>query len=175
MTPDEFNAAFDTFRVSAFRLETLQSYAVDAEDAWLQAFRQGLPRPERSVRTSPWLQRIAATTMADKSWSRVRLVRHPLTEYVQYELLSYIESAAVGEEIRIVDLDANPELAGMLGPDFWLFDVGQPDGFAVVMHYDADGAVQGYERIDNPAAEMEQQRLALDQSVSLAEYLAGHR
>ncbi len=57
MTPEEFNAAFDSFRSSAFRLECLQAYAVSAEDARLRAFREGLPRPERSVRTSPWLGR----------------------------------------------------------------------------------------------------------------------
>ena len=175
MTPDEFNAAFDTFRVSAFRLETLQGYAIDTEDVWLRAFREGLPRPERSVRTSPWLQRIATTTMAGKSWSRVRLIRHPPTEYVQYELLSYVESAAVGEEIRIVDLNEHPALAEALGPDFWLFDSGQLGGFAVVIHYDTQGAVRGYERIDDSAFEFSRQRLALDHSISLAEYLASRR
>lgn len=108
MTPDEFNAAFDTFRVSAFRLETLQQYAISAEDTALRAFREGLPRPERSVRTSPWMRRIATTTIAGKSWSRVRLVLHPLTEYVRYELISYVESVVVGEEIRLVDLNATP-------------------------------------------------------------------
>jgi hypothetical protein len=110
VTPEEFDAAFDTFQTSAFRLETLQSYAVSAEDAWLRALREGLPRPERSIRTSAWLRRIAASTMAGKSWSRVRLVRHPLSEYLQYEIFSYIESTAVGEETRIVDLDLYPHL-----------------------------------------------------------------
>jgi hypothetical protein len=33
VTPDEFNAAFDIFQISAFRLECLQTYAVSAEDA----------------------------------------------------------------------------------------------------------------------------------------------
>lgn len=117
MTPDEFNAAFDEFRVSAFRLECLQTYAVSEEDARLRAFRKGLPRPERSIRTSPWLQRIAATTIGAKRWTRVRLVRHPLTEYTRYELIGFVESVAVGDEIRIVDLNAHPDLED-LGPDF---------------------------------------------------------
>ena len=55
----DLGACFDLFERSAFRLETLPVYAVAAEDERLRAFRLGLPRPERSVRTSPWLARIA--------------------------------------------------------------------------------------------------------------------
>lgn len=171
VTPEEFNAVFDAFRVSAFRLETLQQYAISAEDAALRAFREGTPRPERSVRTSPWMRRIAATTMAGKSWSRVRLVRHPPTEYVRYELISYVESVVVGEEIRLVDLNAHPVL-GDLGPDFWLFDAGEPDELAIVMRYGADGSAPSYERTTDVAWCRNQRDTALSRSVSLAEYLA---
>ncbi len=174
MTPDEFNAAFDNFRISASRLETLQHYAVSAEDAALRAFREGLPRPERSVRTSPWLQRIAATTLAGKSWSRMRLVQHPLSEYVRYELISYVESQAVGEEIRLVDLNRHPELSS-LGPDFWYFDADTPSEFAIIIHYDGNGSVLGYERSTHVTRCREQQQSAVSRSVSLAEYLAQQR
>lgn len=170
MTPDEFNAAFDTFQVSAFRLECLQTYAIRVEDARLRAFREGLPRPERSVRTSPWLQRMAAATIAGKLWSRVRLIRHPLTEYTRYELIGFVESQAVGEQIRIVDLNAHPEL-GDLGPDFWLFDAGEPHEFAIIMRYEA-GSVLGYERTTDVDWCRDQHDAALAGSISLAEYLA---
>ncbi|MGH3778874.1 MAG: DUF6879 family protein [Pseudonocardiaceae bacterium] len=174
MTPDEFNAAFDRFQVSTFRLECLQTYAVSAEDARLRAFREGLARPERSVRTSPWLQRIAATTVAGKSWTRVRLVRQPLTEYTRYELIGFVESQAAGEQIRVVDLDAHPELGG-LGPDFWLFDASEPDGFAIIMRYDTAGAVLGSERTTDVGWCRGQRDAAIARSVSLAEYLAQAR
>ena len=81
MTPEEFDDEFDQFVVSAFRLETLQRYSVSAEDTHMRAFREGTPRPERSVRTSPWLRRIALTTAAGKSWSRVHVTQEPLSEY----------------------------------------------------------------------------------------------
>ena len=71
---------------------------------------------------------------------------HPLTEYTRYELIGLTESQAVGEQIRVVDLDAHAEL-GRLGPDSWLFDAGEPDAFAIVMRYDAAGSVLGYERM----------------------------
>lgn len=170
MTPDEFNAAFDEFQVSAFRLECLQTYAVSAEDARLRAFREGLPRPERSVRTNPWLQRIAATTIAGKSWSRVRLVSRPLTEYTRYEMIGFVESQAVGEQIRIVDLNAHPDLRD-LGPDFWLFDA----EFAIIMRYDEAGTVLGYERTTEVGDFRDQRWLAMAGSISLAEYLAQTR
>jgi hypothetical protein len=67
---------FEVFKVRAFRLETLSTYAVPAEEG-LRAFRLGLPRPERSVRTSSWLRRIADTTAAGKSWRRVRVLGRP--------------------------------------------------------------------------------------------------
>lgn len=174
MTPGEFNAAFDGFRSSAFRLECLQTYATGAEDARLRAFREGLPRPERSVRTDPWLRRIAATTIAGKSWARVRLVRHPLTEYTRYALISLVESQATGEQVQIVDLGAHPKLEE-LGPDFWLFDEGAPHEFAVVIHYDTNGAVLGFERVTDVEWCREQRAIAIANSVSLAEYLAGTR
>jgi hypothetical protein len=67
---------FEVFKVRAFRLETLSTYAVPAEEG-LRAFRLGLPRPERPVRTSSWLRRIADTTAAGKSWRRVRVLGRP--------------------------------------------------------------------------------------------------
>lgn len=170
MTPEEFDDAFDQFRVSAFRLETLQCYSVSAEDARMRAFREGTPRPERSVRTSPWLRRIALTTAAGKLWSRVHIIEEPLSEYLRYELIGYVESMAVGEEIRLAyPLDDRDPV------DFWLFDAGTPEGFAVLMRYNDDGAVLGYERVDKPAelVTLEAVRdLVWSQSWSLAEQLA---
>ena len=93
MNFDEFDAWFDRFERSTFRLETLQRYAVSEEDERLRAFREGAPRPERSVRTSPWLRRIAVTTVAGKRWQRVHIVEHPLSEYLCYEIEGYVESA----------------------------------------------------------------------------------
>jgi len=90
---DEFDAWFDRFERSTFRLETLQRYAVSEEDERLRAFREGTPRPERSVRTSPWLRRIAVTTVAGKRWQRVHIVEHPFSEYLCYEIEGYVESA----------------------------------------------------------------------------------
>jgi len=175
VTLDEFDRLFDVFEASAFHLETHQHYAVSEEDERLRAFRQGLPRPERSVRTTPWLRRIAVSTATEgKRWCRVHLIEHPLTEYLRYQLVGYIESQAAGEEIRLADRRTHSDLAD-LGPDSWLFDAGTANAFGVVLHFDRNGHLIRIEQTDN-VRELERQReTALARSLSLAEFLAPHR
>ena len=170
----DLGACFDLFERSAFRLETLRAYAVDAEDERLRAFRLGLPRPERSVRTSPWLARIAQTTAAGKSWRRVRVVGWPLTEYERYQMIGYRESAAAGDVIRIADRSAHPELA-VLDRDFWLFDAEGPRPFAALMAYDEACRYLGSEITAAPGAVERCQaarQLAGRYAVPLDNYLA---
>lgn len=177
MTPDEFDACFDRFQQSAWRLETLQRYTIAEEEARIQAWREGKPRPERSVRTSPWLRRVAVSTAEGKDWGRVHVVEHPLSEYLRYQIEGYIESVAAGEEIRIAEKSADPSLAD-LGPDFWLFDGGSPEAFAILMSYDADGHWLGAEYTTDPETleKCRQARaLALRHSVPLNVYLANSR
>jgi hypothetical protein len=145
----EFDTLFDSFSSTVYRLETLPAYDVGgAETARLAAFREHRPRPERSVRTDPWLARIAVTTVtAGKRWARTRIVDDPLTEYQRYQLASYVEAQAVGDEMRVA-MRADVDDAG---PDFWLFDAATPEAFAVVMRYDEAGHWLGAERVDDPS------------------------
>jgi hypothetical protein len=171
VTEEEFAALFDTFQHTAFRLETLQTYDVSAELEAVRAFREGRPRPERSVRTSAWLRRVAVTTAQGKQWSRVRVVAYPLTEYTRYELVGYVESQAAGEHIQLADFDQ----VGDLGPDFWLFDGGTPTARAVLLQYTADGRIRGFSRVTDPT-ELERlhdiQRKAETHAVPLNTFLA---
>ena len=174
---EDFDAYFDRFHTSVFRLETLQRYTVDEEQERITAFLQGLPRPERSVRTSPWLRRIAVTTANGKRWQRVHVVDHPLSDYLRYEMASYVESAAVGEEIRIADRAESRDLAE-LGQDFWLFDEDAADAFALLMRYNHAGHFLGFDHTADPQnlAECSRQRAAaLSHSVGLNTYLATTR
>jgi hypothetical protein len=173
MTLEEFDQLFDTFQHTAFHLETHQTYAVSEEDERLRAFREGLPRPERSVRTTPWLRRVAVSTAHGKRWSRVHIIEHPLTEYLRYQLVGYVESQAAGEEIRLADRGRHPELAE-LGPDSWLFDADTAGAFGASLHFDSEGHLLGIDEVTDPPAvrELERQRdVALTHSASLAEYL----
>lgn len=141
---------FDRFNASAFRLETQQQYTVPEEDDDLHRWLKGLPLPDRSVRTSPWLRRVAVTTAAGKHWSRVHIVDLPLSDYVKFEIAGYLENAAAGEEIRIAIRDEHSALAG-LRDDFWLFDGGTPEAYGLAMSYDADGHHLGNDLVTDPA------------------------
>lgn len=148
LTAAEFDALFDSFTTSVARLEALPAYEVGGtEGDRLRAFHEGLPRPVRSVRTDPWLARIAVSTVTNgKSWTRVRVVDEPMTDYQRYQLQSHRESQAVGEHVRI----APRSTAGEVGPDFWLFDELTDHPLAVVMHYHPDGRLERRELVDRP-------------------------
>lgn len=176
LTAQEFDALFDDFTSTVFRLEALPRYAIGgAEAERIAAFEHGLPRPLRSVRTDPWLARIATSTItAGKSWSRLRVVDDPMTDYQRYQLESQREAQAVGEEVLLVrraDVGFDP------GPDFWLFDERDPlRAHAVLMHYDADGRIERRELIDGDMCESRQlwrvKKLALRHAVPLNSFLA---
>lgn len=172
MTPGELGACFDRFTRSAFRLETLQDYA--GEEDRVEAFRLGLPLPVRSVRTSPWLARIAVTTVAGKRWQRVRAVEEPLTTYTRYEMTSYVESQAAGEEIRILRRSAVTAPL-TLARDFWLFDAETPQAYALLMDYGSGGQFEDARLITGTLLdELTTRRgLVMGWSVPLNAYLAG--
>jgi hypothetical protein len=181
LTGQQFDAVFDGFVTSptstrVFRLEAYQHYHVPSDDPFMAAFRNREPRPSRSVRTSPWLARVANSVISGgKQWQRVHLIREPLSEYLQMEMQGYVESQAAGEEIFLADADG-PTLSS-LGPDFWLFDdpahVG--GGYAVLMHYDQAGQPQSFEFVDDAGrldALRVQRDTAMERSVDLNEFLA---
>lgn len=174
MTPEDFDALFDRFRATVVRLESLPAYSVGGAEAdRIDAWRRGEPRPERSVRTSPWLARIAVTTAtAGKTWGRVRVLDDPPTDYQRYQLSSYVESQAAGEAVTVVE---RGDVGFELGPDFWLFDAGTDDAYAAVMNYDADGRWMGVDLVTDAGrvAEMhDRYRRVADLAVPLNTYLA---
>lgn len=172
MTPEHFDALFDTFHVTAVRLETLPAYDVAGyEGDRLQAFRDGRALPERSILTDPWLARIARTSMAGKVWERVRIIDQPLTEYQRFELAVYGETQAVGERILV----AHREDVSDDGPDVWLFDLGTPGARAVLMRYGDDGAWLGADLTEDPAvleALATRLRQVRERAVALNKFLA---
>lgn len=175
---DLFDASTDFFR-----LETLQQYLVEQEAEWLEAFRRDGTLPKRTTETSPWLRYVADTAAAGRRWQRVHIVRQPLSTYVEFELLTYRDNAAAGEDIRIAapaavaDRKTSAELT-TLKRDFWLLDAGTDHATVVLMRYDPDGRYLGFE-ISTDADVLErcqrQRDLALACSVPLEAYLARAR
>lgn len=161
---------FETFRDSAFRLETLPQYLVEQEAEDFRRFREEQPLPERTPENNEWLRLIAETTAAGRRWQVVHVLSRPLTDYLRYELARYPDNVKAGQEVRIADRAWHPELDD-LDEDFWLLD----DKLAVRMRYDDQGHFVGSETTEDPTylARCRQQRdLALAQSVPLETYLA---
>lgn len=144
---------------SVFRLEVLQRYTVDSEAESFRAFVEAgrLPQPQ----PSPFLNRIRETTRAGCRWQRVHVVRHPLTDYIRYELLSYPAGVEAGYETLIANA-VHPEF-NELTQDFYLLD----DEVAVLMCYDAEGRPRGARRTSDPAT-VERCRRHRDIAVSMA-------
>jgi hypothetical protein len=174
---DILDECFSRFRSSAFRLEALPAYAVSGEAERIEAWRDGRARPERSVRTSGYLRDVAANVLAGLERTRVRIVDHPLSEYCRYQMAGYIESAAAGEQIRIVvrnggSEQSTPDLDSVVN-DFWFFDMGTEDESAVLLEYDVTGAFTGARLAAGPDLALCRQlwALAYQHSVHLNEYL----
>jgi hypothetical protein len=117
------------FERSAFRLETLPVYNVPQEAEMVARFKRG--EPVDLPDDHPWLERVRHHCRSGKLMRRVRVVSHPLTDYLRMEMSWYRKSAEAGEDIRITET--------RLSGDFWLFD----DQTVVVLHYDSEGRFTG--------------------------------
>ena len=124
------------FQRSAFRLERLQVYFIPQEAELLAAFRRG--ESVKVPEDHPWPALVRRATRSGKTMQRIRVVAHPLSDYLCFELSLYPTSVAAGEDIRVASLDDHPELVACQ-QDFWLFD----DEVAVVLDYNDRGGFLG--------------------------------
>lgn len=170
MTTDEL---FRLFRRSAWRLETLPAYGTPETDPsfarWLALGEQMPPLDERPPKQA-WMAKVAAAVAEGRTLGRVHVVERPLSLYRAYELACYPENQAAGEDVRIAELGEHPELAALMGGDFWLLD----DALAVLMDYDAAGRFRRSHLTNDPATVAACRRaraLAVAAAVPLEEYL----
>jgi hypothetical protein len=174
VTPPGFDRIFETFRSSAFRLATRDWYLDDEEAEDYAAFLAGTYEPVRSYLTDPWLGRVAETTAAGKAWQRVQVIRHPLSDYLRFELGEYEANVDAGEDVRvaIADLDESSALAD-LTEDFWLFDADTAEPHAVLLRYDHDGRMVGFKPTVDPQTLrrcLRDRDLAVTRSIPLSQY-----
>lgn len=166
LTPDEFRNIADEFERSAFRLEARQNYNVATDQEGLASFLAGEPKPDHSG--SVWYQRIREGVAAGKAWTKVKPLKHPLTDYQRYSLAwSISDSVAVGVDYRIIDLaERQVDLPDV---DFWLYD----DSRVVVLHYDYDDAPHSAELFETEIDHYRRWRdIALKESIPFSEYRA---
>lgn len=166
LVADSWRQRWQTFRESAFRLETLPEYVVAAERGLLDRFRAGEPMP--AGYNSEWHERLRSYRRSGRIVQRVRVVTRPLTDYQRRQFAwAYPDNVAAGEDIRVLDLTggAGPELPAQ---DFWAFD----DSTVVLMHYQ-DGVQIGRELLVgvDPREYLDVKELALAHSVPFQDYV----
>jgi len=153
------------FQRSAFRLETLPAYSMPQEADMLAAFRRG--EEVKLPDDHPWPALVRGATRTGKMMQRVRVVSHPLSVYLRFELTLFHRSVEAGEDIRIASLDDHPSLA-VCSQDFWLFD----DAVVVVLKYDSDGRFLGAEGATDLGHFRAQREMARSCSMELSAYTA---
>jgi hypothetical protein len=167
---EDFNALFETFERTAFRLETREHYTVDEEADALQEFladgRFDLGWFE------PWLQTIRTITAAGRTISRVRVVNEPPTDYQRFELAVAPANISAGETITLLERSKARTL-NLPEYDFWIFD----DNRLVTMHFADDGRMVealATEDQDVVRQHREAQARATAHATPYADYIAHH-
>jgi hypothetical protein len=146
----KFTPLMESTTTSVVKLESRQDYQEPGNPSF-EALKSG---DERSAIDKLWETRHSAdrencVSMCRKgiSWTRIRLVERPLTDYTRWELHSYDISVRYGERILIVDITGQPASSPIRRlSDFLIFD-----GKAVMAHdYDSSGLIKGGWVIDTP-------------------------
>src|SRR4051794_21899262 len=114
LTPADFGRLFQTCEYSAFRLELLPVYRTPEEAAELAIYLSDGPPPADLGSDTEWRSMLRQGRANGKQYSRVHVVRSPLSDYLRYECeWGYVFNTALGEDVRILDLsevDAPGEL-----------------------------------------------------------------
>jgi hypothetical protein len=158
----------NNFKESAFRLEALPEYRVEQEAEWFAEWQRSGKVPELTPDNDSWCKLVSEAKSAERRMERVRLVTTPLTEYERFELATFRDSVAAGEEIRVCHRESWERIAKADNlSDFWLFD----DETTIMLKYDAEGRFQGTEDGERLVC-IRQRDLALEHSIPLADFLA---
>ena len=160
---------WDTFRRSAFRLETLAEYRVAQEEGELELYLAGKPMPAGS--NSDWHRRLRDYFASGRYVQRVRVLTPPLSDYIRMEFdWGYVDNIVIGgEDIRILDLSRTPDL-GLPDWDFWFFD----DEVVLKQIYAEDGTQLGREVLPDadPAEFRRYREIALQHAIPFFTYRA---
>jgi hypothetical protein len=129
-----FDRLFMDIQTSAFRLQTLPTYLVDAERDEYSTFLTGQLFPDRE--SSSWLRLIRNKVASGADWLNIHLLPSALTPYLRYLIdWGYVYQAQAGAQIRCVLDSEAARRPAELPTDYWLFD----DKVLVWLSYGSDG------------------------------------
>lgn len=137
------------------RVETLSRYTSASDRDWVAAYLHGEQKPDVEAKRE-WLDILSGHAAAGHPVRRVRVVQRPVSDYVRYSCeWSYVDNAAAGEQVRVLDEDDDDpdaaDLAHLVG-DFYV-----ADDRVITMRYDADGAFVSAEVVADRAGRMRAQ------------------
>lgn len=143
VSQDDYSRLFETFKHTAWRLESRTGYASDREDPDFHSFlKTGTTVPDDA---EPWFHNIRRQTGDGMSVGRVRIIDRPPTQN-QLFLLDYARhNAAAGEDMRYL---WRADATALPAEDFWLFD----SRIVALLHFDDGDDLTGIELITEPAA-----------------------
>src|ERR1019366_6805644 len=103
LTEAELDALWDGLKREAFRLETLDRYAVPHEAEMVRRYLTGAPHEETEFARA-WAHYVGETTAKGVTYHRVHVVHSPLSEYLRYECeWGYARYTERGEHAYILD------------------------------------------------------------------------
>lgn len=140
---DAFNGLFETFKHTAWRLETRRRYTSDEGTGTYAQFESG-EAPTWDMDT-PYCRTIRRQTEGGARVERVRLVDSPATVGQRYLLAHAEKNAALGEDIRNLSRDDAKRLQ-LPDEDFWIFD----SRLVALLNFDADDNLTDVELITQP-------------------------
>lgn len=166
---EPFERLFSTFTTSVWRWECQGEYHEPVEDAPFQQWREG---SRDDAWLQPWAQFVRGLRQDGKTFSRVRMLTEPLTDYLRWMLDFTYVNVDAGEDIRWIEQHQAREL-GAPTHDFYVFD----DVRVGILHFD-DAGVAGVELDDDVDVLRKHQQwrdLVWPLAVPHREYLAQHR
>ncbi|MGY1499489.1 DUF6879 family protein [Streptomyces sp. QTS52] len=164
---DEWRRTFDTYERDAWRFEAQPVYTMPRETENVAGFLRGDSKP--ADHNSRWHERVRGFVASGRTIGRVRVVRHPLTDYQRYQFAWGIPgNIAAGEEIRVLDVSQDDYGLPLSETDWWIFD----EALLVRLNFRADGTQINRELFAGDISPyLEWKRIALAHSVPFAEYV----
>jgi hypothetical protein len=147
ISEDEFAGLLWTFERSAFRLEAQPVYAIGEEQAELERFLAGSPRPPSEIGWwKAWLDQAAGLTRQGKRITRIRVIPATgPTDYQRWLMWADPWYSQAGVEIRYLP-HGRAEQAGLPAHDWELLD----DERLIVMPFTPAGEVGPKELFTDP-------------------------
>src|SRR6266481_2023346 len=138
----DFSEYLQSAKASLFRFEYLQEFHMSEEQ---EVFRTYSTTGIVEIRPimQDWWNFLEMKHRDGVHTQRVRLIRFPISKYLEWELYIHRQTIKHGDDIRSLTEDLlMPELEDL--GDFWVID----DTIALKMNYDSTGKYLGFEKVD---------------------------